>query len=275
MALIPTTLNLDQFQTNNILKLESRGVGVYENKMNIRGNSLLSSVFVKSISPGAVLQVNYYDTTTGSEDTPERFDLNSHDPVTDADAGKTFRITVPRIHNKPIIEAIVTGGTVEFGVYITVVSSFVSDLDSALVRDQTPFEPLINKGMPMVCYDEANGVLGFVRCDDGKLQVDGTFEEAGVLVPANSSVGFGVANVEQSFVFPANTQKFAVVNESNNAVVKASWASGQSGTNFWRIYPGQTYTSPTKAIGAASVTIYWQSNKVITAADGLKVISWA
>ena len=123
-----TVINLDQFETSELLEFSSRSDGTYKAQMMIRGNSILSSVFVKSISPGATLKVNYFDTTSGTEQLSERFDLNSHALITDADAGETFRIVVSRIHNKPIIEAVVTGGTVEFGVYVTVVSDFPSEL---------------------------------------------------------------------------------------------------------------------------------------------------
>jgi hypothetical protein len=123
-----TVLNLDQFETRQLLELESRGPGTYEVQMMIRGNSLLSSVFVKSISAGATLKVNYFDTSSGTVQDSERYDLQSHILLTDADAGTTNRIIVPRIHNKPIAEVIVTGGTVEFGVYITVVADFPSEV---------------------------------------------------------------------------------------------------------------------------------------------------
>jgi len=123
-----TVINLDQFETSELLELASRSDGTYKAQMMIRGNSILSSVFVKSVSPGATLKVNYFDTTSGTEQLSERFDLNSHALITDADVGETFRIVVSRIHNKPIIEAVVTGGTVEFGVYVTVVSDFPSEV---------------------------------------------------------------------------------------------------------------------------------------------------
>jgi hypothetical protein len=127
LAQTPTTVNLDQFETKAAYELESRGVGTVYQQMMIRGNSILSSVYVKSIDVGATLSINYYDTTTGDDGTGERFDLKSHAIITDADAGKTFRIVVPRIHNKPKIEAIIAGGNVEFGVYITVVADFPNE----------------------------------------------------------------------------------------------------------------------------------------------------
>jgi len=139
--------------------------------MMIRGNALLSSVYVKSITPGATLKVNYWDTTTGDEDTGERFDLASHPIIDDTAAGKTFRIIVPRIHNKVLSEVVVTGGAVEFGVYITVVDAVVSEIDSALVFDGTTFVPTTHKAIPTAYYDEASGTLKFFRVLDGALVV--------------------------------------------------------------------------------------------------------
>jgi len=171
--IVNSTLSLGENKTGNPFPLESRGPGTYRTKLAIRGNSLLSSVFVKSISAGATLKVNYWDTTTGTEQSPERYDLTSHDLITDTDAGTTFRITVPRIHFKPQIEAIVTGGTVEFGIHVTVVQTFVSDIDNALIRDGDTFVSTTNKAIPIACLDETTGELYFVRCTNGLLPTSG------------------------------------------------------------------------------------------------------
>jgi hypothetical protein len=92
--------------------------------------------------------------------------------------------------------------------------------------------------------------------------------------PVNSSVGFAAANTEYSFNFPTNTKEFMIINESS-AVIKISWASGDTGTNYFKMIPGQVYNSPSKAITASNITLYWQSNKAVTSAEGLKVVSWS
>lgn len=177
MVAVNTNINLDQYETAVLFPVLSRAPGIYKTKMMIRGNSLLSSVYVKSIDPGATLKVNYYDTTTGSDGTLERYDLTGHDLITDTQAGETFRITVPRIHNKPQAEIIVTGGNVEFGIYITVVSTFVTDLDSALIRDGDTFEQTVHKAIPIACLDDITGTLNFLRCREGSLSVSEVGEE--------------------------------------------------------------------------------------------------
>lgn len=165
----PTIINMDQFDTNELLKLESRAPDTYNAKMMIRGNSLLSSVYVKSITPGATLKVNYFDTTTGTDGIGERFDLNSHALIDDTAAGKTFRLVIPRIHNKPQVEVIVAGGTVEFGVYITVIADFpitgsiLDGQEAALAGDG---------GIPIVVFDPADGKFYLLRGTGGALAVD-------------------------------------------------------------------------------------------------------
>ena len=207
MTSVPTVINLDQFHTNDVLKMDVRGAGTYKAKMAIRGNSLLSSVYIKSIDPGVTLKVNYYDTTTGTDGTSERFDLVSHDLLTDANAGETVRITVPRIHNKPQVEAIVTGGNVEFGVYITVVSTLVSDLDLALVRDGDTFFPLINKGMPTVCLDRDTGLLHFLTCQDGAISVTTAEQGEPYFISGNVNSDPGVEVTLFSFTVPIATTR--------------------------------------------------------------------
>lgn len=149
--------------------LITRGPGTYTKDTRINGNSILSSVFVHSLDVGASVKVNWYDTTTGPN-FGERFDLPSHDAI--ASGPITDRITVTRIHNKPVCEVVVTGGNAQFGVYGTVVSSFASDLDAALQFDDTPFLPDTQKGIPIMCLDESSNKLFFFRCNNGALSVD-------------------------------------------------------------------------------------------------------
>jgi len=163
--------NLNSFQTQTLFLLEERGPGVYTQEMLIEGNSLLSSVYVESADPGATVEVKYYDFTTGLK-TVERFDLNDPHPViSDAEAPITDRRLVSKIHNKPIIEVTVLNGNVKFGVYVTVVLSFATDLDAALQLDGETANLSTDKGMPFMCYDEATGKFHFIRCDGGTLPV--------------------------------------------------------------------------------------------------------
>ena len=163
-AATQTSVFLGEFETKSVLDLETRAPGTYYVKMMVRCNSLLSSVFIQTADGGATIKVNYFDTTTGSEDTPERYDLNGHDILGPANAGETNRLLVTKIHNKPVLEVIVAGGSATFGVYVTAVTSSASDIDSALIRDGDPFIPSTSKAIPMACYNEDTGTMQFIRC---------------------------------------------------------------------------------------------------------------
>lgn len=189
--------NLNQYQTQILLKLAPRAAGTYIINMLVEGNSLLSSVFIESADPGASVEVKYYDTTTGSL-SGERFDLQDAHPVIAGTAAPTTdRRLVSKIHNKPVMEAIVTGGSVTFGVYVTVVQSFATDLDAALQLDSQDADLATDKGMPMMCYDEETGKFYFIRCENGVIPV--SFSEAGDAVHLRYQ-GVSTPGIEQTLI---------------------------------------------------------------------------
>ena len=53
---VPDILNLNHFDTLPAFLVESRGPGTYRKKMEIQGNSLLSSIFVKSKMSSMILR---------------------------------------------------------------------------------------------------------------------------------------------------------------------------------------------------------------------------
>ena len=166
-----SVIRLSQFETRDIVPIVSRGPGTYLQPLLIEGNSILSSVFVKSIDVGASVLVKYFDTTTG--DVPdERFDLSEHETITAA--GETNRITVTSIHNKPNVEAIVTGGNVEFGVYATVVSTFATDLDAALHKHLDAIDFSRDKALPLVIRDPSDELWYFLKGTKGCLLIEST-----------------------------------------------------------------------------------------------------
>jgi hypothetical protein len=120
-----TTIILGEFNSAPLFTLRPRSSQTYQRIIEVKGNSLLSSVYVKSIDPGTTIQVNYFDTTTGAS-FGERFDLDSHDLVDDTAAGETFRIVVTRVHRRVVCEMIITGGSAEVSVFATVISSFMA-----------------------------------------------------------------------------------------------------------------------------------------------------
>ena len=160
-------IRLTTAQTRDLLPLETRGAGTFLVDLLIEGNSLLSTVFVKSIS--GTVKTNYFESTTG-RDFSERKDLPSHPLISAINTTDPSKITVTPFHNSPQLEVIVTG-TAEFSVFATVVNTFASDLDAALQFDGETHEPTVDKGLPAMCLDEATGLLNFLRCSGGGLVI--------------------------------------------------------------------------------------------------------
>lgn len=119
-SFIPDTVTLQEGKSSLLFVLGSRVAGTFTQPLETQGRDLISSVYVKSSDPGMSVKVNYFDTSSGTNQ-GERYDLSSHNALTDANVGDTDRITVTKIHHKPICEVVVTGaGSIEFGVYVTV-----------------------------------------------------------------------------------------------------------------------------------------------------------
>lgn len=178
---LPSAVILSEYASGVLFELANppdipiRGPGTYKQIAEIRGNSILSSVFIRAIDPGATLKINYYDTTTGAT-VGERFELTGHDLITDSTPPlTTFRVLVTRIHHRVAAEAIVTGGNVDFSLYATTVSSSASDLDNALIRDGDTFVQTINKALPTAVLDDSDGKLYFLRGKEGKLTIEQDF----------------------------------------------------------------------------------------------------
>jgi hypothetical protein len=164
------SIKLKTFQTNTLLPLVSRAAGTYTRRLLIEGNSLLSTVYVNAIDGGTTVKVNYYEDTTGG-DLGERKELPGH-PVQSLASTNPNKITVTPFHNSPILEVIVTGGSATFSVHATVVNSFATDLDAALILDGDSFESDGDKAIPIACLDEESGQLFFMRCNNGALVSD-------------------------------------------------------------------------------------------------------
>lgn len=162
-------LKLDLYESRESVPLQTFLPGVYTQKLECRGNSILSTVFVHTIDSGASVKVEYIEATTG-EDEGEVIFLEEHPLLTTAP--QSSKILVTRMHNKPNIRITVTGGEARLGVYITVVASFASELDSALLFDGEDYIPENVKGLMIAGIDEIENQIQFFRFKDGKLQVD-------------------------------------------------------------------------------------------------------
>lgn len=164
----PTSIiGLNDFQTQTLLQLESRAPGVHLVRMRVQGNSLFSSVFVQSMDAGATVTVKYYEQTTGGE-VGERRDINQHPVISLAAQSPSTRLITP-FHNMPVLEVTVAGGNVTFGVLVTVVATFASDLDSALKLHMQAVNLTNDKGLPQVLYDPTDGKWYFAEGRAGRL----------------------------------------------------------------------------------------------------------
>lgn len=155
---------LGQFESKAIVALSDRTPGVYSLKLSIAGNSILSTVFVEDLDPGASVLVEYFDYGVG-EDAGESYVLPAHDAVSSPLTSN--RILISKLHDKPRLRATVTGGNVTFGVYATIVASSASDIDSALQRENEVVSLVTDKGIPITVYDAVNGVWRFARGELG------------------------------------------------------------------------------------------------------------
>lgn len=159
-------VQIKQFETSTLFPLNQVSPGKYVIPLMIEGNSILSSLLVTEVERGASITVNYYQTTTG-DDESERTPLTSHQPKTlGSDEAET--ITVSKVHFKPVVEVIIENGNVTFGLMATMVSSFTSDLEQSLFADGYRLNGL-ERGIPLLSVDEATGQMKFVRSKGGYL----------------------------------------------------------------------------------------------------------
>lgn len=210
-----TRVSLNEFHTQCALKAESRGPGTYEVKTSLRSYAMLSTLFVSAVDAGATIKVNYYEQTTGSA-LGERFDLRGHDLVDDtATFPYSDKICIPKLHSSLIMEVIITGGNVTFGVLQS--STDASLLDAVL--DETGAIPVdTSPGTPFHTEDAATSVesadveiLSFTvpaGTTRELTQVVGTACEEGIFRLENDGTGdiyalFGTtpANVTKEFKF--------------------------------------------------------------------------
>jgi hypothetical protein len=142
---------LKEFESYMIIPLENRGIGTIQKLLQIRGNSLLSTVRVSAIDPGATLLVTYYDTTSGDISPIERNVVQTHSIMGGTGVD---RKVVTRFHDKPVCEAIVSGGNIEFSVYVTVTADMALDPTEILppysgVRGTSHFDSITTQTDPL------------------------------------------------------------------------------------------------------------------------------
>lgn len=144
-------------------------------------NSLLSTVWVKSLDPGASVLVKWYDIGPGGGEYPgERVYLSEHKAISTADTSD--RVIIPRLHNKAYAEIIVTGGNVQMGIYVTAVSTFPLD---APYKNEQDANLLLNGGNANVIYSATDNKWYLVTgMPNGAMNVNVT---GGTIIEGNYS----------------------------------------------------------------------------------------
>lgn len=250
---------LNEFDSDPILPLISRPPGVYEQPVMIKGNSLLSTVFVESADVGASVKVDWWDATTGKE-VGEEYLLGGHDSI--STSGIISRETVTRIHNMPIVRATVSGGNAKFSVYITVVSSFASDLDAALQKHLEIIDFARDKALPIVTWDTTTDKWVFLQSTAGKLQVD----VPGVIQTNQQAINFRRYNQTPAMAKGAPTVH---VDYTVPAGYRLFWLAGSGSADSWVKWTvdiaGVRWLTKRSAFDKPDVKLHLDSPLILTA----------
>lgn len=255
MAEIPFRIGL--YEAKTIVPIDIFAAGTYDFFMGMpAGNSLLSTLFVQDLDPGATVKVNYWDSGPGGGETPgERIDLEGHKLISTAPISERRIIT--RISNKPRIEIIVTGGSATLGIHIAVVTDF--PMEPALLDGSTA-DLDVDKGSPFMILG-SDGKWYAWRGDNGVGQV----EIVGAVVTNTDPFGtvvqdtltLALANVDTTFNFPAGSKAIWLKSPTPNAQLKLKWLAN---TNSTTVYSGSEY-SKMNLDPAIAWSVKIQSNK--------------
>lgn len=271
---VEATIRLGLYETKAVVPLQAVAPGTYTLPFHSEGNSLLSTVYVKTADPGASVKVNYWDYTTGVDltaDPGDRHNLQSHVLLLAAGAPQNDRIIVTGLHNKPNLEVIVTGGNVTFGVYVTVVSSFASDLDQNLKFQAQTADLAHDKGLVVSGYDATLGKFFMLPIDNGSVKVTGSFTATvqGSTAGLNATVTTSATpNTETNFTV-VGVKRFRFTNRGN-VMLKYAFAVGESGTNYATLAPNATVDEGD--IQSANITVYIQAP---SPSQRIEVVSWS
>ena len=267
MITLPTIILRDT-ESNNVFPLKYYAPETYELIIQPNGNSLLSSLLVLELDPGASVTVNYWQTTSGTE-AQERTNLVSHETVTTTSTAAN-QLLVTRIHNKVFAEVIVAGGNAKFGIYASVVSSFATDLEAALKKDEQPVTPN-DRALPIAILNTTTNAYEIWEGQDGipavRLVGDIQVNLASVTNPVITNFVLPDNLTEVACAIPLGTRQFALKSRSG-APVKIAVVAGETLTNF--VTTGSYEMQSLDA--TASVTLYAKSTRA--AGDVLELFSW-
>jgi hypothetical protein len=224
---------LQDGQSLDLIPLESRPAGTYYAKLDLSGNSVLSTVLVEAADAGASVLVEYFDFTTGFE-IGEGNLLRAHNPLSSGLA--TDKVLVGNTHDKAYAKATVTGGSATFSVYGTVVSTSATELADAIIEENQTVNFLTDKAVAMGGYDETNGVWKFLRIgEDGEILVSSvTIFENVIHADATIAKGSEQTLIDKTYVSDTRVIKIlcegdgygkftVLINDSPWAIKRSSW----------------------------------------------------
>lgn len=246
MAEIPKNIRVGLYESKHVLRPQVLTPGTYSIQLQTDGNSLLSTVWVKAAT--GTVEVKYWDYTSGDGViASERYELNGHGVIS---TPQSHRIIVTRLHNKPVAEVIVSGGNVEVGLYISVISDFPVDLKGSIVDGQTA-NLLSDGGLPISVYNPDDGKFYLLRGGESGLSI-----APQVSTPKKHTLIVASANTEQTFTFPAGTRQVGFKARGTGKILWG-WDSGDTVTNYTTLDHGCVYASP--IFDKPSLTLYFQS----------------
>lgn len=176
-------IRLDPFDTQSVaLPSIPLSPGTHTFQIQTRANYILSSLFLVSVS-GSV-EVNWYQTTTGALGV-ERQPLATHGVIPSGDPaiGTTGTISVTSIHNKPVVEIIVSGGPCEIGLYITGLPGVGSKIDRALIENGDDASSGLHYGLITAGLDYVANQFRYIAIDpSGAVLTSSAAQDAGVVL---------------------------------------------------------------------------------------------
>lgn len=240
MSLVLPMIQISMGETACGFGVKPRGPGTYTRALTItNGCALRSSLFISAIDPGATITAIYTDTTTGNN-YGESITLGTHGPFDDTLAlPYTDQKIITGYHNKPIVDIVVTGGSVTFGLYLTVCEAGFTFEDGVLLVKSPDTQTNVVQAPPTIKWIQ-------------------------IVAP----------NVEQSYVLPAGTKRFQLINRSNKTI-NFAYEAGKSAAQvpitdneYWPLDPFTTYGEE-ELTGA--ITFYFRGPNV-----GLELVvkSW-
>lgn len=128
----------------------------------------------------------------------------------------------------------------------------------------------INANVTVDAADGDNIAIYDTDGDELQINADGSINVNinSATTPTIANVLVATANVEVSYVFPANTKKY-FIKARGNSKIQLAFTSSQSGTNFITIFPGNKYEE--ENIQLTSITAYFQTNKN---GEIVEILSW-